>query len=155
MNGYEYTISTKGQKPLKHVKHIFKYAIFQNIVISFFIVQFERHAHATPNQTVKYYWLPILKDLNYAFKTNIANCLDRWFNGWQWDQAWGKRVKRLYDTQSDKKNFQLYRVFHVIGHQENGCCKHVFGLIGFQKASMSTQDWAQITFRSEIHPDLF
>ena len=30
----------------------------------------------------------------------------------------------------------LYRVFHVIGNQEQGCCGHVFELIGLLKASM-------------------
>ncbi len=53
------------------------------------------------------------------------------------------------------ENKAYYRVFHVIGHQEHGCCEHVFGLIGIQKASMGHQVCAQITFRSEIHPDLF
>ena len=48
-----------------------------------------------------------------------------------------------------------YRVFHVILHQEQGCCEHVLGLMTAQRASMSPQDWAQITFRSEMHSNGF
>merc|ERR1712110_1082726 len=48
-----------------------------------------------------------------------------------------------------------YRVFHVIGHQENCSYEHDFLLMGFLKVSMEPQDQAQITFRSEIHSIVF
>ena len=55
-------------------------------------------------------------------------------------------------SQINKINISsFYRVFHVILHQEQGCCEHVLGLMTAQRASMSPQDWAQITFRSEMH----
>ena len=48
-----------------------------------------------------------------------------------------------------------YRVFHVIGHQENCSYEHIFQLMGFLKASMEPQDQAQITIRSEIYSIVF
>ena len=45
----------------------------------------------------------------------------------------------------------LYRVFHGIGHQKHGCYEHVLALLRAQRTSMSPQDWAQITFRSEMN----
>ena len=44
-----------------------------------------------------------------------------------------------------------YRVFTAIGKQEGGCYKLILTLLRAQRASMSPQDWAQITFRSEMH----
>ena len=41
-------------------------------------------------------------------------------------------------------------MFHVIVLQEQGCCELVLGLIVSPKASMSPQDWAEVSFRSEI-----
>ena len=35
--------------------------------------------------------------------------------------------------------------------REGGCCKLSLALLMAQRASMSPQDWAQITFRSEMH----
>ena len=49
----------------------------------------------------------------------------------------------------------IYRVFHVILHQEQDYCEHVLALLTAQRASMSPQDWAQITFRSEMHSNGF
>ena len=45
----------------------------------------------------------------------------------------------------------IYRVFPAIGKQEGGCCKLTLTLLRAQRASMSPQDRAQITFRSEMH----
>ena len=42
-------------------------------------------------------------------------------------------------------------MFPAIGKQEEGCYKLTLALLRAQKASMSPQDWAQITFRSEMH----
>ena len=47
--------------------------------------------------------------------------------------------------------FHIYRVFTAIGKQERGCYKLILTLLRAQRASMSPQDWAQITFRSEMH----
>ena len=49
------------------------------------------------------------------------------------------------------RNSTLYRVFHGIGHQKHCCYEHVLALLRAQRASMSPQDWAQITFRSEMN----
>ena len=49
------------------------------------------------------------------------------------------------------KLFLNYRVFIAIGKQEGGCSKLTLTLLRAQRASMSPQDWAQTTFRSEIH----
>merc|ERR1711946_118504 len=46
--------------------------------------------------------------------------------------------------------YSKYSVFHVIVLQEQGCCELVLGLIVSPKASMLPQDWAEISFRSEI-----
>ena len=45
----------------------------------------------------------------------------------------------------------LYSVFFLIRPQKRGCCELVFGLLRSPMASMSPQDRAQITFRSEMH----
>ena len=47
--------------------------------------------------------------------------------------------------------YKKYRVFPAIGKQEGGCYKLALALLRAQRASMSPQDWAQITFRSEMH----
>ena len=44
-----------------------------------------------------------------------------------------------------------YSVFPAIGKQEGGCYKLTLTLLRAQRISMSPQDWAQITFRSEMH----
>ena len=44
-----------------------------------------------------------------------------------------------------------YRVIYLIRNQKHGCYEHVLALLRVQRASMSPQDWAQITFRSEMH----
>ena len=44
-------------------------------------------------------------------------------------------------------------MFHSKRTKEGGCCKLSLALLMAQRASMSPQDWAQITFRSEIHID--
>ena len=46
-------------------------------------------------------------------------------------------------------------MFHGIGHQKHGSYEPVFALLRAQRASMSTQEWAQITFRSEMHLNNF
>ena len=46
---------------------------------------------------------------------------------------------------------KYYRVFTAIGKQEGGCYKLILSLLTAKRASMSPQDWAQITFRSEMH----
>ena len=43
-----------------------------------------------------------------------------------------------------------YRVFHGIGNQEQGCCEFVLGFLKAQGASLLPQEWAQITYWSEI-----
>ena len=45
----------------------------------------------------------------------------------------------------------LYSVFHYIWTQEWGCCELALALLMVQRVSMWPQDWAQITFRSEMH----
>ena len=45
----------------------------------------------------------------------------------------------------------MYSVFFFICPQEVGCCELVFELLRSPMASMSPQDQAQITFRSETH----
>ena len=44
-----------------------------------------------------------------------------------------------------------YRVFFFIHTQEWASCEPILGLLRPQKASMGSQDWAQITFREEIN----
>ena len=46
-------------------------------------------------------------------------------------------------------------MFPAIGKQEGGCYKLTLTLLRAQMASMSTQDWAHITFRSEMHLNAF
>ena len=46
-------------------------------------------------------------------------------------------------------------MFPAIGKQEEGCYKLTLTLLRAQRASMSPQDWAQITFRSEMHLNYF
>ena len=41
-------------------------------------------------------------------------------------------------------------MFHGIGNQEQGCCELVLGFQKAQGASLEPQDWAQMTFCSEI-----
>ena len=48
-----------------------------------------------------------------------------------------------------------YRVFVDNLHQELTCYRLVLGLLRFFKAYLWTQDWAQITFRSEILLNMF
>ena len=48
-----------------------------------------------------------------------------------------------------------YRVFPAIGKQEGGCCKLTATLLRARRASMRTQDRAQITFRLEMHWNYF
>ena len=45
----------------------------------------------------------------------------------------------------------LYRVFPAKWTEGGGCCELTLALLKAKKASMSPQDWAQITFRSEMH----
>ena len=45
----------------------------------------------------------------------------------------------------------MYSVFHSKGTQRRGCCALTLALLRAYRASMSPQDWAQITFRSEMH----
>ena len=45
----------------------------------------------------------------------------------------------------------MYRVFPAKWTEEGGCCELTLALLRAQRASMSPQDWAQITFRSEMH----
>ena len=44
-----------------------------------------------------------------------------------------------------------YRVFPAKWTEEGGHCEPSLALLRAQRASMSPQDWAQITFRSEMH----
>ena len=50
---------------------------------------------------------------------------------------------------------QYYRVSEPKWTQEKCCCELVLGLLGPQRTSMWPQDWAQITFRSEILSNIF
>ena len=49
----------------------------------------------------------------------------------------------------------IYSVFHSIWTQEWGYCELHLGLLRSQRASMWSEDWAQITFRSETHRNKF
>ena len=51
---------------------------------------------------------------------------------------------------SEKIDIGTYSVFFLIRPQKRGCCELVFGLLRSPLTSMSPQDQAQITFRSEI-----
>ena len=58
----------------------------------------------------------------------------------------------IWLTENEKNN---YSVFHLIWTQEWGYCELDLGLLRSQRASMWPQDWAEITFRSEILSNMF
>ena len=62
----------------------------------------------------------------------------------------GSLERRNCSKISERNKRTKYSVFFFIDLQKQGCCELVFGLLGNQKAFLGPQDWAQMTFRSEI-----
>ena len=67
-------------------------------------------------------------------------------------------TKSYMDTYMDTKlllGFPIFNLNIIQGVSSNwdsgGCCKLVLTLLRAQRASMLPKDWAQITFRSEMH----
>ena len=65
--------------------------------------------------------------------------------------VWGRWCLFFKSTDRWAWKDHNYRVFHSKWTEKGGCGEHTLALLRAQRASMWPQDWAQITFRSEMH----